>query len=62
MVSVFLVVLSILVLVYLGHAGAGRSASHPSKVFGLRPRSPDGELLILLVILAAALVAILIAL
>jgi hypothetical protein len=62
MVSVLLVVLSIFVLVYLGHARAGRSASLPSKVFGVELRSPDAELLLLLLVLVAALVAILIAL
>ena len=62
MLPVFIVVLSILVLVYLGHARAARPTSLPPKVAGLGLRSSDAQLFILILLLAATLVAILMAL
>ena len=61
MFPVFVVVVSLLILVYLGHARMDRPASLPPKVSGLRLRSSGADLPILLLVLVAVLVAILVA-
>ncbi len=62
MLPVFIVVVALFTLVYLGHAGADRPASLPPKISGLRLRSSGADLPILVLVLVAMLVAILIAL
>ena len=61
MEPVFIVVVSLFILVYLGHARADRPASLPPKLSGRGLMSSGADLPILLLVLVAVLVAILIA-